>query len=254
MPTVETLLQGFSVRTDQGSLGFCSVTLVRGHHNILVDAAQVGRRQLLLQKLAEKNLKPDDIDIVFLTHGHWDHVLNVDIFPHATFLIHPLERAYIRNPHQNDWATPAYTSAVLESYRLQEVKEGEEIDEGVRVVDTPGHSRGSMSLLVNTTDGVAAITGDALVSAWSVRSGLPRLIFWDEEQAKDSIRRLVDQAERFYPGHDRPFRVEGSRVHYLEPTGISFSGFPDPGEAQGGPGLSYHLEPASEAIRILPPQ
>jgi glyoxylase-like metal-dependent hydrolase (beta-lactamase superfamily II) len=200
MPTVETIIQGFGVRTDQGSLGFCSVTLVRASRNILVDAAQVGHRQILVQKLAEKGLKPDDIDIVFLTHGHWDHVLNVDVFPHATFLIHPLERAYIRNPHQHDWATPVYTSAVLESYRLQEVKEGEEIDDGVRVIDSPGHSRGSMSLLVNTAAGVAAITGDALVSTWSVRTGLPRLIFWDEPQAKDSIRKLLDQAQLFYPG------------------------------------------------------
>jgi N-acyl homoserine lactone hydrolase len=254
MPTVETIIQGFSVRTDQGSLGYCSVTLVRGSRNILVDAAQVGRRQLLLQKLAEKGLTPDDIDVVFLTHGHWDHVLNVDLFPNATMLIHPLEREYIRKPHKNDWATPAYTSMVLESYELQEVQEGKEIDEGVRVVDAPGHSRGSMALLVNTPDGVAAITGDALVSAWSIRTGLPRLIFWDEQQARNSIRGLIEQAQLFYPGHDRPFRLEGSRVRYLESTGISFTGFPDPDEAEGGSGLAYRLESPTEALRILPPR
>jgi N-acyl homoserine lactone hydrolase len=253
MPTVETVLQGFGVRTDQGSLGFCAVTLVRGSRNILVDAAQVGRRQILVQKLAEKGLTPRDIDAVFLTHGHWDHVLNIDLFPNAKVLIHPLERDYIRSPHRNDWATPAYTSMVLESYQLQEVKEGEEIDDGIWVADAPGHSRGSMALMAKTDDGVAAITGDALVSGWSIRSGLPRLIFWDEQQARDSVRSLIEQAQLFYPGHDRPFRLKGGQVDYIEDTGISFSGFPEGANGAGAPGLAYRLEGAAEAQRILPP-
>jgi N-acyl homoserine lactone hydrolase len=142
---------------------------------------------------------------------------------------------------------------VLESYQLQEVKEGEEIDDGVWVADAPGHSRGSMALMVDTADGVAAVTGDALVHAWSIRSGLPRLIFWDEQQARDSIRTLMDQAQLFYPGHDRPFQVQGDNVRYLEATGISFSGFPEAADGDGGSGLAYRLEPPPEALRILPP-
>jgi len=133
------------------------------------------------------------------------------------------------------------------------VKEGDEIDEGVRVVDTPGHTRGSMALLVNTADGVAALTGDALVSGWSVKTGLPRLVFWSEEEGRNSIRKLLEQAQIFYPGHDRPFRVEGGNIRYLEPTSIAFSAFPDPGLDEGGPGLAYRVEAPGETLRFLPP-
>jgi glyoxylase-like metal-dependent hydrolase (beta-lactamase superfamily II) len=245
-------MQGFSLRTDQGSLGYCAVTLVRASSgNILVDASHVGRRQYFLRRLAEKGLTPDDIDTVFLTHGHWDHMLNVDLFPNATFLIHPAEREYLRHPHANDWATPHYASMVVESYRLQEVREGDEIGPGLRVLDVPGHTRGSMALLVETADGVAAVCGDALPSAWSVRTGLPRLIFWDEQQARASVAKLLASAERFYPGHDRPFRVSEGKVDYLELTSVSVTNIPDI-DSEDGPPFSYNLQRPLEAQIYLP--
>jgi hypothetical protein len=42
------------------------------------------------------------------------------------------------------------------------------------------------------------------------------LIFWDEEDAKSSARKILDAAEVLYPGHDRPFRIAGGRASYLQ--------------------------------------
>ena len=249
MAKIDVVLQGFGLRTDQGSIAYCGVTLGQGTKNILVDVAHVGRRELLLQKLHERGLTPDDIDLVFLTHAHWDHMLNIDVFPNAKVLVHPHEREYIKHPHEHDWATPRYVSQILESHQLQEVREGEEIDEGVTVLETPGHSRGSMALLVRSDGPTAAITGDAMADGWCATNGLPRLIFWDVEQAKASIRKVLDRAKTFYPGHDRPFRVgDAGRIHYLERTSIRVFGWPEPGEGEGGPGLVYASEPPRQAI------
>ena len=244
MATIETVLQGFSVATDQGSLGFCGVTLIRGTKTILVDAAHVGRRQLLLNRFKEMGIAPSDVDYVFLTHAHWDHSLNIDVFPRAKVLIHPAEREYCKQPRASDWATPLWVSQMLESSQLQEVKDGEEIDDGVTVISTPGHSKGSMGLLVRDAQGTIAVSGDALSTALSVSTGLPRLAFWDLEEAKQSIRRLLDRAQVFYPGHDRPFRNDGGKITYLQPTSLHIFGLPAAGEGEGGVGFSYGLEPA----------
>jgi N-acyl homoserine lactone hydrolase len=237
---IDVLLQGFSLTSDQGSIAFCGVTLVEGTKRILVDSGHVGRRSLLLQRLRERGLGPDDIDCVFLSHAHWDHVLNIDLFPRAKVLIHPLEREYCRQPHAGDWATPSYTTTLLESRQLQEVMDGEEIDDGVRVLATPGHSRGSMALLVEQDGSTAAVSGDALPYAASVRTGLPRLAFWDVEEARRSVALLLERAQAFYPGHDRPFRVmEGGRVSYLQPARINLTGWPEPDDSEGALGLSF---------------
>ena len=229
MAKVETISQGFSLGTDQGNLAFCGVTLVEGSKRILVDVAHNGRRTLLLDRLKERGLRPDDIDYVFLTHSHWDHMLNIDLFPNAKVLIHPLEREYVKQPLDTDWATTGYTSLILESTQLQEVRGGDELDDGVSVIETPGHSRGSMALLVRSDDATLAISGDALPNALSVKSGLPRIVFWDETEARASIRRLLDTAATFYPGHDRPFRVgDAGAITYLQPTGLRVLACPSP--------------------------
>src|SRR3954470_532108 len=112
MAEIDLLLHGFSLGTNQGNVAFCGVTLVRGTRNILVDVAHAGRKAMLIEALKTRGLTPDDIDAVFLTHAHWDHMLNIDLFPNARVLIHPREREYLKHPHDNDWATHRYASQV----------------------------------------------------------------------------------------------------------------------------------------------
>ncbi|HEU0075557.1 MAG TPA: MBL fold metallo-hydrolase [Dehalococcoidia bacterium] len=243
MAKVETILQGFSLGTDQGNLAFCGVTLIEGTKRILVDVAHNGRRTLLLERLKQRGLTPDDIDYIFLTHSHWDHMLNIDLFPDAKVLIHPVEREYIKDPLPTDWATTGYTSLILESTQLQEVSGGEEVDDGVSVIETPGHSKGSMALLVRSDTGTLAVSGDALPNALSVKTGLPRIVFWDENEAKASIRKLLDAANTFYPGHERPFRVgDAGAITYLEPTGLRVFGLPEPAQGEGGLSMTYAMD------------
>jgi glyoxylase-like metal-dependent hydrolase (beta-lactamase superfamily II) len=251
-PKIDLILPGFSMGTDQGNLAFCGVTLIEGTKRILVDVSHYGRRQLLIEKLKERGLTPADIDYVFLTHAHWDHSLNADVFPNAKFLIHTDERRYIKNPGENDWATPKYISTLLEAQELQEVRDGEEIDDGMRIMHVPGHSIGSMALIIDQPEGKVAVCGDALPNSWSVVAGMPRLIFYDVEKAKQSIGKLLDTAKFFYPGHDRPFEVlDGGKTRHIAPASIHVFGWPDLDDDEGGPGISFGGEPEREAQVIV---
>ena len=216
MPEIHHLLTGFHVNADQGSFAFCTVVLLRGRNNILVDVGHKGRASILAESLDKAKVRREDINMVILTHAHWDHCQNIDMFPNAKILIHPKELEYARDPKRADLATARYFVDSLRGRDVEEVTEGAEIEPGLRILETPGHTKGHISVLVDTRQGDAAVSGDALPWANSVITGLPSVIFWDRVEAAASVKKLLAASRTFYPGHDRAFRLkEGNAVEYF---------------------------------------
>ena len=225
MPTVDVLLHGMNLRTDVGTVGFCSVVLITGQKRILVDAGHVGRRVPLLNALSQRGLTAADIDITVMSHAHWDHSQNYDLFYHAPMLIHRLERKYAHKPHNNDWATPKWTGAMVDRHpTVQEVDEGYEIEPGISIIHAPGHSPGSMAIMVETDQGLCAVTGDVIHFGSVALTKVNPIIFWNENDARKSIERVLEKADTIYPGHDRPFRLAKGEVEYLTPLQITING------------------------------
>lgn len=230
-PVIDVLLDGYGVNTDTGLTALCSVVLIEGVDaaqrptRILVDPAHVGRRTFLWDALAARGLTPADIDLVVLTHAHWDHVQNIDVFDHAPLCVHPDERRYSHAPHRQDWATPAWTGDILERMDIREIEEGDELIPGVRVVDLAGHTVGSIGITVENSSGLSLITGDALHYAHVALTRANPLVFWDPEQAVASIDRAVALADVVYPGHDQPFRLtRDRRIEYIRPFSLTITG------------------------------
>ena len=246
MPKIDVLLNGSPLRTTEGVVGFCSVVLITGQKRTLVDVGHVGRRTALQEALEQRGLTAQDIDLTVMSHAHWDHSQNYDLFTHAPMLVHPHERKYAHHPHANDWATPAWTGAMLEFQPdIQEVDEGYEIEPGVRLLHTPGHSPGSLSVMVETDDGLCAVTGDVLHYANVALTRRNPLVFWNEKEATQSIDRLLGEADLIYPGHDRPFRVVKGEIEYLIPLKLTITGVsPD------DPGVSFETGP--RPVWIMP--
>ncbi|ONI71598.1 hypothetical protein BWI15_15655 [Kribbella sp. ALI-6-A] len=205
MPTVTPLLNGYSLSSDQGNPAFCSVLLVESDgRRIVYDFGHVGRRRALRNALAARELEPADIDAVVLSHGHWDHIQNVDLFEQSPVLVHPAELEYLANPAGPH--TPRWTSSVLAGLKLCETAEGEQILPGVRVIELPGHTPGSIGLTVATDDGTVVLTGDAVPTLDVLRSGKASGQPADREQADASIARIAATADFVHPGHDQLLR------------------------------------------------
>ncbi len=255
MPRVETLLQGSDLDTNQGGVAFCAVTLVEGAdadgrlRRIVVDTGSSGRLDALTAALARRGLTGSDIDTVVFTHAHWDHVQLLDPFDRAVFRVHPAELDYIRHPHPGDTATPRWTRAVLDRYDVRAVEGDAELIPGVRVVEAPGHSAGTIALAVDTDAGVAVVTGDAVQSATVAVHRRNGLVFWDEEQANRSVSRLVDLADVLHPGHDLPFRLSPSgAVEYVEDFDLTVTGL-----AADTPGLRFAPRRPFAPTVLVPP-
>jgi N-acyl homoserine lactone hydrolase len=245
VPTVHTLLQGSSLNTSQGGIAFCAVNLIEGQDSsgrtqrVVVDTGSAGRVRALAGALEQRGLSGADIDAVVLTHAHWDHVQNLDLFSRAVFYLHPAELAYVADPHPRDHATPRWTRAMLGGYDIRPVVGGAELISGVGVLEVPGHSAGTIAVTVATAEGTAVITGDAVQTGWAARHRRNPLVFWNADLADEAIRRIVEVAEVIYPGHDRAFRLgrEGA-VAYLQEFALTVTG---PGAELGG----LSLEPSS---------
>jgi glyoxylase-like metal-dependent hydrolase (beta-lactamase superfamily II) len=230
---VETILDGYRLGSDQGSVAFCAVTLVQGIDDrgslkrILVDTGHTGRRPVLDAALRQRGLTRDSIDVLVCTHAHWDHIENLDMFPGAEVVLHPDERRYVRQPHRNDFGCPEWTDAVVSRYedRIRTAEEGTKLLPGVEVVAAPGHSAGTIALAVATSDGIAVIAGDSIQNTTVAEQRRNSLVFWNERQANESVAKLVAIGDLIYPGHDLPFRMnpDGS-TEYLHDFELTLTG------------------------------
>jgi len=160
-----------------------TVTLVtRGHRRILVDTSGPQNRQLLIEALAEKGVGPQDIEAVVLTHAHGDHDGNLQMFPNAKLIAHHLEGGDLTLDREV------------------------ELWEGVRLIHTPGHTPGSISLIVEA-DEAYALVGDAIPTVDNARKWVPPGLHYDRAKAMDSMSRLIGMADVIVPGHGPPFRA-----------------------------------------------
>ena len=217
MAKIEVLTYGFSFGSDQGSFGLATNALLTvGNQTIVVDTGPSSRRSWLYDALESKNLVPEDINVVILTHMHWDHCQNTDMFRNARILVHPAELDYARNPNRSDFAVAQYMADMVDKMKVELVSEGDRVVEGISIVETPGHTISHISVAVSAGGENVLIAGDALPDSGSVARGLPTNVFYDVEDARTSVEKMVASAQIFYPGHDRPFRLDKDQISYLE--------------------------------------
>ena len=125
--------------------------------------------------------------------------------------MHPKELDYARNPARGDTSAAWYVADMMTKMKAEPISEGDEVAEGVSVIETPGHTIGHLAVLLEVDGEKVLVAGDALPDGGSVRRGLPFNVFWDVNDASESVEKMLEVSSVFYPGHDRPFKLEGMR-------------------------------------------
>ncbi len=193
---VFVLKEGTIEREPDGTIldASSSVTLVQsGDVNIVVDTAMPQDAEEVERALAEHDLTPEDVHFLVNTHCHADHTGCNRLFTNAEVVVHIEEGA-----------------ARCVSGKVRKVTgTTEELAEGVSVIHTPGHSRGSISVVAKTSLGTWVMAGDALPTPDNYVAWVPPGINYDTEVALESMKRIVDIADTIVPGHGPPFKKDG---------------------------------------------
>ncbi|OQY51491.1 MAG: MBL fold metallo-hydrolase [Desulfobacteraceae bacterium 4572_89] len=199
-----------------------------GNKNILVDTGEMspiqsrdredaigGKIHTFEQGLAKHGLTPSDIDIVIHTHLHMDHCENDYKCENALFYVHEKELESIHDPHPLDYRyLEDYIEDIEENHQIQVVTEDMEIIEGIRVKHTPVHTRGGLTVFIDTAKGKAAITGFCIIDEnynppMEIRGMemdlIPPGTHVDVYSAYDIMEKVKEEADIIIPLHEPRF-------------------------------------------------
>jgi len=164
--------------------------------------------QRMPNRLAELGLQKEDIDVVFCGHLHFDHAGGVCEFCGAEVHVHEKELEASREP-----ADEAYFKEDFDCPVNWRVYKGEyDLVPGVRAIETPGHTAGHMSMLIELPKGAPILLcGDAADLQENLDQEIVPGLCWQdrEEMALASIRKLKKLAQEtgaeLWPNHDIKF-------------------------------------------------
>lgn len=193
MNSLDILVLGHLERRDDGGVDldntWSTSTLVRTDdgHNIVVDTSMPYMKSGIRTSFKQiGKIFPEDVDIVVLTHVHPDHIGNCSMFKNADI--------YVRSEELD--LMPGAVG----------IDTDREIAKGVRLVHTPGHTSGSMSVFVEA-DRRYVLAGDAIPLADNYHKMVPPKLNQNPEMAMESMRKIIGYADVIVPGHDKPFAV-----------------------------------------------
>jgi glyoxylase-like metal-dependent hydrolase (beta-lactamase superfamily II) len=192
MAEVKVLIEGYAREIENGWIASSTCCLITTEDKKIITDPGCNREKLL-NALKKEGLNTDDIDYVFLSHCHPDHVLLAGIFEKAKFL--------------------TFDSNLMYDNDLMIEFDKNILGKDVEIIETPGHVLEHLSILVNTSKGKIAIAGDVI---WWMTS--EKQVFdinqKDHNQAKDmeklmeSRKKLIEIADYIIPGHGKMFEVE----------------------------------------------
>jgi N-acyl homoserine lactone hydrolase len=209
---VDTGLHPSMAVDPRANFGFVGV---RAFRDLEVDATTTAPAQL-----RARNFEPDDISVVVMTHLHPDHASAASEFPGATFVVSGREwnaatgwnaalGGYVHSQldHALDWRTLDFDSEEASSFATFGRSLDLFGDGSVRLVSTPGHTAGHLSVIARLSEREALLAGDAIYTMRTLRESRLPARCADEHRFRRSLREIQLYARQtpsalIVPGHD----------------------------------------------------
>ncbi len=165
-------------------------------------------------QLAERGVHPMDVKVVVMTHLHYDHTGSVAEFPRATFVVDAdewraarsggLTKGYLHRlfDHPYDWRELDFDDGHVTSFASFGRTADLFGDGSVRLLSTPGHTKGHMSVLLRLeSERELLLTADAAYARRTIDEELVPVFVDDVHRYRRSLREIRRYVEQT-PGAD----------------------------------------------------
>lgn len=213
---------------------------------MLVDGGGFDRTLILEQNLLKHGFSLDQIDLLLFTHLHADHLSDVFLFKNAQIALHwrewELLEKWLKTPEHNlNKIIQAEYEIIHTSYvrffvrsinalrtHLQHLLKDKArclfLDDeyfmtpNIKVIESPGHTIGHVSVWAKTEKRSVWITGDAITSlpSWLKRHEPITGICANIEAQQRTLKYFEDKKGLIVPGHGQPFDIENLQIVTLE--------------------------------------
>jgi len=172
-------------------LGMVNAYIVKQDGAILIDTGYPGSEDTILKTMQGAGIRPGDLRLILVTHGHGDHAgsaARLREMTGARIAVHKNDAGMLRAGKQGELKATGITGKIFGIFLggekisrypalepdilVSDTLDLETFGVRARAVSTPGHSAGSISVILENGD---AFTGD-LISP-SIPSGKPYMPF-----------------------------------------------------------------------------
>jgi hydroxyacylglutathione hydrolase len=212
-------------------LGNTNCFVLQDKGTILIDAGGPKQAAKFKKELDQASIKPEDIKLILITHGHFDHIGSADeikAMTGAKLAMHEADKENLEKgqvqfpPGVTGWgrflmsilnmlkSMISFPCSTVDIVLTDEEISLEEYGISGKVFPTPGHSAGSVTLLLDTGE---AFVGDMAMNGLPMRlgPGLPAFAV-DLPGLKESWKSLLDRGVKtIYQSHGKPVSVEDMR-------------------------------------------
>lgn len=163
--------------------------------------------QDIVKGLRSHGVEAGDIDVVVLTHLHFDHVGNNHLFPNARFVVQRDELPQgLTPPRYTQYSYAEYSHYIADVRNRIELVDGDcTIADGLRLLKIGGHTPGTMAVVAETDLGSVCLAGDLMYNYRNLELNWPTGSFWDLQGLMRGYDRLHLESDIIVPGHDWEF-------------------------------------------------